>query len=230
MRIAICDDEQKELTHLQSLIRKYDANIDVSLYISAEGVLSGLNNQPVDIVLLDIEMDGMNGFTAAEKITAMQYPPLVIFITNSSKYTHRGYAVAFRYLPKPVSYTDLSDALSAAIHKISPQKFCIEIDGHQIVLRVSDILYFESYGHVVVIHTKSKNLEYRTKLCEIESSLPGNTFASPHKSYLVNLDNIDMVNNKGISLTGCNVCIPVSRRRKQEFEHALYRFIRGSRQ
>ena len=118
MRIAICDDEHNELLHLQSLIYRYDPGLDVSLYASAEAMLTGITNQQCDIILLDIEMDGMNGFTAAKKLVSIKNPPLIIFVTNSSEYTYHGYEVAYRYLPKPVSYAVLLVLMRASLRNI----------------------------------------------------------------------------------------------------------------
>ena len=225
MHIAICDDERKELLHLQALVRKYDANIELSLYPSAESLLDSIKKRRADIALLDIEMDGLNGFDAAKEIVGLPNPPLIVFVTNSGEYTYRGYEVAFRYLPKPVSYATLADVLAAATAKIAPHKFTIVVNGRTRVIPVSEIIYFESFGHLVVAHTKTDSFEIRMKLGEVESSLPGNAFASPHKGILVNLDHVDTVGDSELTLSG-NVAIPVSRRRKQDFERALFRFVR----
>jgi len=228
VRIAICDDERKDLMHLQALVNKYDSSIAVSSFESAESLLGGVKEQHCDIILLDIEMDGMNGFTAAEVLSTMKNPPLIVFVTNSGEYTYRGYEVAFRYLPKPVNYAVLADVLSAAIRKISSQKITITVEGSSHVLPIDSIHYFESFGHNLTVHTTAKDYICRTKLNEVESLLPGNSFASPHKGYLVNLDYVDTVGEDSLSLSN-DVIIPISRRKKQEFERALFRFVRRSR-
>ena len=148
-----------------------------------------------------------------------------MFVTNSGEYTYLGYEVAFRYLPKPVDYAVLSEVLSAAIAKIAPQKFAIIADGRSHIIPIDNILYFEVFGHRLIVHTKKSEFECRMNLSEIEAALPGNTFAKPHKSYLVNLDSVNTVGEKELTLTG-DMRIPISRRRKQEFEQALYRFVR----
>lgn len=198
------------------------------MFQSAEGLLNGTKKEIYDIILLDIEMDGMNGFSAAKKLVKMQNPPLIIFVTNSGEYTYRGYEVAFRYLPKPVSYAILAGVLSAAIAKITSQKFTITTDGRSYVLPINDILYFETFGHNLIVHTTKNDFECRMKLNEVEALLPGNSFATSHKGYLVNLDYVDTVGENELSLT-FDVKIPISRRRKQEFEQALFRFVRRSR-
>ena len=214
--------------HLEALVNKYDPGIDTSLYISAESLIDGIKEQSCDLILLDIEMGGMNGFAAAKKLINMQNPPLIVFVTNSGEYIYRGYGVAFRYLPKPVVYTVLADVLSAAIAKLLPQKLTITADGRCHVLPINDILYLETFGHSLFVHTKKDKIECRMNLSEAEALLPGNAFVSPHKGYLVNLDFVETVDGNEITL-GNDAQIPISRRRKQEFEQALFRFVRGAR-
>jgi len=225
VRIAICDDEQRELSLLQGFVKKFNSCIDVSLFLSTESLLDGINKQPCDIILLDIEMDGLNGFAAAKKLADINNPPLVVFVTNSSEYTYRGYEVAFRYLPKPVGYAILAEVLSAAIAKIAPYKFTINTNGCSHVIPINEILYFESFGHNLAVHTKANEFVCRMKLSEVEALLPVNNFATPHKSYLVNLDFVNTVAENELSLT-VGVKIPISRRCKQEFEQVLFRFVR----
>lgn len=225
MRIGICDDEQKELQHLQTLVKEFDSYTDVSLFSSAESLLEGIKNQKLDIVLLDIEMDGINGFDAARILINFDSPPLIIFVTNSADYTIQGYEVAFRYIPKPVDYTYLANVLTAAIARITSQSITINADGCSYVLQVKDIVYFETLGHHLKVCLKKDTLQCRMKIRDIIPQLPGNTFSSPHKSFLVNLNYVKAVGNTEISLT-CGGQLPLSRRYKQEFEQALFRFVR----
>jgi len=75
MHITICDDEQEELLHLEALVNKHDANMDVSLYTSAEGLMDGIKGLSCGMILLDIEMGGMNSLAAEKKLIDMQNPP-----------------------------------------------------------------------------------------------------------------------------------------------------------
>ena len=228
MHIAICDDERKERLYLQSLISRFDSSIKTSLYESAEEMFDGLQTQKCDIILLDIEMNGMNGFDAAKELASTENPPLIIFITNSDEYTHRGYEVAFRYLPKPVEYEELSKYIAAAAAKIAPQKITVLADGRTHVLAINDIMYFETFGHNLAVHTKKEKIETRMKLSDAEAMLPNHFFAAPHKGYLVNLEFVDKSEAKELVLTN-KIRIPLSRRRKRDFEQSLYKYVREFR-
>lgn len=225
MRIAICDDEPEELSHLQELVKKYDAHIDVSLFLSAESLLDSIERQRCDVVFLNIEMGGLNGFDAAKKLTGMRDPPLIAFVTNSGEHVYRGYGVAFKYMIKPISFQDLSEALSAAKDKIKPYKFIISINGRTHIIPICEISHIESSGHKLAVHTKSGMFDCRMKLGEAEELLPSSAFAAPHKGYLVNLDFVHISGKNEVFLVD-GIRIPVSRRCRHGFEDALFRFVR----
>jgi len=225
MRIAICDDEQAECLHLEKLVNEYDQSIDVTLFTTAESLLAGMHSQHCECVLLDIEMEGMNGFEAAKAISSLNDPPLVIFVTVSDEYTSRGYGVAFRYLKKPVNYIMLAEALSEAIAKVSSQKFTMLSGGVTHIVPEKDILFLEAVSRTLIVHTTENDYECHMKLSEAESALSGHSFACPHKGYLVNLQHVEAVGKNELSLAG-GARLPLSRRRKQEFESALVHYIR----
>jgi DNA-binding LytR/AlgR family response regulator len=228
MRVAICDDEQKELSYLQSLVEKYDPNIDICLFRSAESLLNSASESHFEVLFLDIEMGGMNGFAAAKKLKEMQDSPLIVFVTNSGEYTYRGYEVAFRYLAKPVTFDIMATTLAAAMNEIMPKRFIINVCGSTHVISVKDIRYIETFGHRLVAHTKCNKYECRMKLSEAKAMLPANVFVLSHKGLLVNLEFVDTVQETVILLT-CGLQLPISRRNKKEFERALFRFIRRAR-
>lgn len=228
MRVGICDDEIKELNYLQSLVNKFNPSFETFLYQSAESMFEGIRKLPVDVLLLDIEMGGMNGFDAAKELAKTENPPLIVFVTNSAGYAYRGYEVAYRYIPKPVKFESICEALSAAADKISSQKISISSAGKTHVLPHDVIVYVVASGHGIVLHTKKDEYECRMNLSEIKAMLPDNIFVSAHKSCLVNLNYVDIVEAGAIMLV-TNQKVPLSRRRRQDFEKKLHNFVRAAR-
>ena len=226
MHIAICDDDQKDLLQLKELVQEYNPNIDISTYESAQKLLDGFRENQCDIVLLDIMMEGVNGIDAAKMLTEAEYPPLVIFITNDKDCASDVYGIAYQFLCKPVCYAKLEEILTEAIAKISPNKIMITVDKLSHIIPVKEILCIESNDRNISIHKTENNLDCKMTLAEIENMLPENVFFSPHKGYLVNLEHVDCVDNTLILLKDGSFT-PISRRRKQEFNNALNRYIRG---
>ena len=107
-RIAICDDEETQRAYISALVRSWaeqsDHTVELELFGSAEEFLFHYEEQNnYDILLLDIEMDRIDGITLAKRVRAENEAVQIIFITGYSEYIAEGYEVAaLHYLMKPV--------------------------------------------------------------------------------------------------------------------------------
>lgn len=226
LRIAVCDDESIDLSNSIELLKSYDSEqqLHIITYKSANDLLSSIKKNPFDIVLMDIEMEPLNGFDAAKQLVAMDNPPVVIFTTKSNAYTLKGYGIAIRYLQKPLVAQDLYEALDVAIAEASAHRLTIQVENtiHAIPLR--DIHYIEIFGHYAVIHTGKESFRLRSTLKEIMAKLPRGYFVPTHKSYIVNLEHIRNATATEVHLDN-GAAIPIGRTKAQEFSQALYRFL-----
>lgn len=226
LHIAVCDDESIDLSKTLELLKTYDSSqqLRISSFSSAGDLLSSINNKAFDIVLLDIEMEPLNGFDAAKQIVAMDNPPVVIFTTKSNAYALKGYGIAIRYLQKPLTAKGLFEALDVAIEEAAAHRLTIQVENtiHAIPLR--DIHYIEIFGHYAVIHTEKDSFRLRSTLKEITAKLPRGYFVATHKSYIVNLEHISYATSTVIHLDN-DVVIPIGRTKTHEFSQALYRFL-----
>lgn len=225
MKIAVCDDDQHDLDLVCSLVRQYDNNFDLTTFISAKELMDSFQSVFFDLVFLDIEMESPNGFEAAEILMAQVEKPLIVFVTNSSEYTLRGYGIAFRYLTKPITYESIKSMLDLALEQIIPQKIVLSPKEQTLLLSISDIYCIEIQNHTIILRTKVGQFEQRGKLRDIEAQLPAISFAKPHNSYIVNLAEVRSIDSKSLTLTnGDN--IPVSQRNRKPFELALFQYVR----
>lgn len=226
MKIAICDDEQKDLTLLKNLLSEYDTSnqLEVSTFLSADSFLSACNDTNFDIALLDIEMKGTNGFEAAKILSLKDKHPLMIFVTNSTAYTIRGYGIVYRYLIKPLTLNALSEIMDSAIREVSANRFSFVVDGDSHIVRMEDIYYFEVYNHTTILHTMDETFSLRSTLKEVLSQLPQGYFGMPHQSYIVNFAHVKTATSADIRLTN-GAGIPVSRRKLKEFTHSLHSYL-----
>lgn len=223
--IAVCDDEQDECAEILRLINRYNQELIPIPFSSAKDLLYTAQKTKFDLILLDIEMSSPTGFEAAKQIIATQEPrPLIVFITKSSTYTTKGYGVAFRYLVKPVPWDDFVIAMDAAFDELKANRFSFELNGKLHSLPLQSIYFIESFAHIAVIHTADEEYRIRATLSELKHTLPMSRFATPHKSYLVNMAYINSVALYDIILTN-GIHIPISRRRKQDFNKEFCRFL-----
>lgn len=228
MRIAICDDEERDLLALKEAVNTFDqgGSIEVCAFSSAAALYSATVEKPFDIAILDIEMPPPNGYTIAEKLVKTEPAPIIIFLTNSMEYTIRGYGIAFRYLTKPIDQNQLNTALSVAVKEASAKRFVFSMDGSSHVIRMDDIYYFEVFNHHTILHTMDQAYTFRATLKEIMLELPVGYFGSPHQSYIINFNYVKTAMVKEIHLTN-GIVIPVSRRKQQEFDNQFRMFLRG---
>lgn len=223
--IAVCDDEQDEREEVLRLINRYNEELIPLSFSSAKELLRAAENTKFDLILLDIEMTAPTGFEAAKQIIATQEPrPLIVFITKSNAYTTKGYGVAFRYLVKPVPWDDFVITMDAVVDELTANRFSFELNGKLHSLPLQSIYFIESFAHIAVIHTADEEYRIRATLSELKQTLPMSRFATPHKSYLVNMAYINSVAAEDIILTN-GVRIPISRRRKQDFNKDFCRFL-----
>ncbi len=226
MRVAICDDDKKDLATVIAAVKRYDTAgaLELFAFTRAIDLYNQAKRTAFDIAILDIQMEDPNGYEIAKQLKEGGASPVIIFLTGSMEYTLRGYGIAFRYLIKPVDQSALEEALSKAVQEASSNRFVFSADGVAYMIPVQDILYFEVFNHNTVLHTKEQAYSFRGTLKELTEKLPPALFASPHQSYIVNLQHIHWAKTAQLQMTNGDT-VPVSRRRQQEFEAQLYRYL-----
>lgn len=226
MTIAICDDDLRDLEEIQSVLTQYDtmSSMKISSFTAASELLVANAQTPFDIAILDIEMEPPNGYEIAQELSKQEASPIIIFLTNSEAYAILGYGIAFRYLTKPIVKDQLFHALDRAICEVNANRFTFTAEGASHIIRMKDIYYFEVFNHHTILHAAHEHFTFRATLKEVAEKLPKGYFGSPHQSYLVNFMHVQTATAGNLCLTNGAV-VPVSRRRQQEFESQLYRYL-----
>lgn len=225
LKIAICDDEAADLQQLKALIEAYNRSLDITDFSTAKALYHEFQATFYDLIFLDIEMEPPTGYEVARQLMEQPDKPLIVFVTNSSEYTIRGYGVAFRYLPKPVTYDMMASVLAAALEHLTPKKIAIQVDGTIQLVSLRDITYIEVRDHRIHYHTTVQEWINRGNLKLVENTISGAAFSKPHSSFLVNLEQVDYMTDSDVVLTDGTV-IPMSKRNRKGFEEALAQFVR----
>ncbi len=224
IRVAVCDDEMQDLAQLLSLIRQYDKEqqLEIITLFHAAALLE--QKDSFEIAFLDIEMEPPNGYDIAKRLAAMERRPVVIFVSKSSAYTIRGYGVALRYLPKPVTWEGLVDAMDAALQEVKAKRLTFVLEDATYTLLLQDLLFIEAFGHSIAIHSGDEEYRTRGSLKGLNAQLPQRCFAMPHKSYIVNLHAVKSFTSTELSLIN-GAKIPISRRKLHDFQKQFYQFL-----
>ena len=233
MKIAICDDDENDLASLKEMIEEYEAeSACISAYSSAGHLLADYKvGIRYDLVFLDIQMDGLAGFSLAELLfkSYNDEPTLIVFVTVTDKYVYSGYDVrAFGYFPKPVEKRRLFEKLDQAYEEYNQRIVTVNTGDGSHMIPAREIMYIESVGNDMVIHTDSNKYTMRMTMSEIKKSLPPRMFAQSHRSYIVNLSRVRQYENNVISFddVGDTEVAYMSRALKDSFINALNEYLR----
>lgn len=232
IRVAIVEDEDLYASELFEYLDKYKAEsgkiIGSVRFRDGEDIVENYDGS-YDIILMDIQMQSMDGMTAAEEIRKRDKDVIIMFITNRADYAIRGYEVdALDYIVKPVSYFSFARKLTRAIGRIPKDHDIVVTLNNQQGIRkthIDDIFFVESEGHNLVYHTVHGDLRVRRKMSEAELELAQHGFFRSNKGYLVNMKHVDGVQDGCCLVAGQK--LPISRGRKAEFMAAMAEYIGG---
>lgn len=203
MDIAVVDDEKVIREYICELIEKLRPESRVEVYATGEELLA--SGGQFDIVFLDIQMDGMNGIEAARSLRERQEEIVLIFITGIKEYVFDALDLyAFQYLLKPLDEKKFAEVLDKAVKEAGrkKEKRGLFIKARNLTLDQADILYIESRGKKVEIHTArdKESIEIYATMDELEGQL-GEGFYRCHRAYIVNMAHITEYGSDSILLT-----------------------------
>lgn len=229
---AIIDDEPLAAELLAIYARRIPELNLVGVYESAVTAMGELRIKPVDILFLDIQMPELNGLELARLLPSKTK---VIFTTAFDRYAVDGYKVkAAGYLLKPISYDDFVMAVNSvadSLRTITRQESMMKnrfvyVKSEYKLVRVDfdDILYVEGVKDYVKFYFSGNRKPMMTlmNMKTVEDSLPHYQFMRVHRSFIVNMDKINMI-DRGRIVIG-DVFIPVSESYKELVQKYVDRY------
>ena len=232
-RIAIVEDDREYVKELRTYLNQYAAEegqeFEISVFYDGAEILE--NYVPkYDLILLDIEMQKINGMDAAEKIRETDENVVLMFITNMAQYAIRGYSVgALDFVMKPITYYTFSMKIKRALKRVQKREISSILltlpDGVK-KLEARQIYYLEVQNRQLHYHTDEGEIVVRGSLQSAENLLPSDTFAKCNHWYLVNLMHVTEV-RKNNAVVG-PFELEISRRNRSGFLEALTKYIGGN--
>ena len=218
IKCLIVDDEPPA----REIIRRYAEQVP-SLEVAGEcenaiQAFAFLQQQPVDLIFLDIRMPQLNG---NDFVKALSTPPKVIFTTAYPEYALEGFELnAVDYLVKPVRFerflkavhkvfaaNNVKAELPVAEDKKSDSFVYFRADRKMIKVMLNDILYIESMKDYIKIVTKQSTVITKQSISSVEAMLPDKEFIRVHRSYIVSLAKIRSFSNELIELEKAEIPI-----------------------
>ena len=208
LRAIIVDDERIARTRLRRLLSEQPDIEIVAECADGMTAVDAVRELSPDLLLLDIEMAGMNGFDVLDAL-GPERQPAVIFITAYDEHAVRAFeACALDYLLKPTSPDRLSKALRRAREHIAAhprvaapsvapevptaggRRFTVRSGGRISFVTAEEIDWVEAAGNYVILHVGKLNHMMRETMGGIEAQLPSDTFLRVSRSAIVNLRRI----------------------------------------
>ena len=212
LNILIVDDEIAARHKIKAYLNQTNHNHHLIEADNGLNAIEKIKQNPINLVLLDIQMPGMNGFEVIQQIGTQHMPP-VIFITAYDQYAIKAFKVkAVDYLLKPFDLDRFEEAFQRALEQIKMkadfsslfdqlldkvntprdyiQRILVNVGSRHFFLSLTEIQYISSDDKYLELHTTDKKYLIRETLQKLEQQLDPGKFVRIHRSHIINLDYI----------------------------------------
>ena len=234
INIAICDDQIKDITDLERMIKQYffqlpdDTSYQIRTCNSGTNLLQLMNSDKIHVVFLDIDMPGMNGLEIAKQMRCRNSQVFIIFVSSYPQYMRDSFEVQpFHFIEKPLYYENLSHVCDLLLKRISNMNSAI------ISLHTYEGKSFHNLNDLILIEAvkgTKKDLYFRfsnneTVICQgtitdWENRLKDQGLISPCRGILINLRHLRAMKDTSLIMSDGST-IYASRRR---IKHVQERF------
>ncbi len=234
MNCIVIDDENSAIDTLKEMIGRLSYLNFLRGFTNPFEGLEFIQKQKVDLIFMDVEMPAINGI---ELIRTLINRPQIIFTAIDNQSAISGFELdATDYLLKPVSF----DRFFKAVYKANQIQKLFELTGTKsmdpdksshldfllvktgytsIRIDLNDILYCEGLKDYIKIHLPGKSIITQNSLKKFEEILPSDRFVRVHKSFIIQLDKIDSIQNNRISIG--KILIPIGDNYKINFSNKI---------
>lgn len=245
MNIVVCDDEENTRYLIKNLIEKQAKDCRIMEFSSGEELLQFWkknDREQIDILFLDISMDGVDGMEIAERIRDWKEEreeplwgslPLLIFVTGYSEYMQKAFCVnAFQYVMKPIDEREFGDVLTQALRECRYLETKKNMESREILIRngnvtrkipAGDIYYIESSNRKIRVFLRDEEMGCYGKIGEMESELREGFFRI-HRGYLVNMKHVERYSRTEVQMKN-GARLLISKYKYQEFIKAYLEYI-----
>jgi two-component system LytT family response regulator len=214
IRTVIVDDEELARDRIQTLLELQPDVEVVGVCTDGPSAVEMIDRTQPDLVFLDVQMPGMDGFEVVENLERTKMPA-VVFVTAHDAHALRAFEIhALDFLLKPFDQTRFEKALERARGQLSQstgpvldsrlvtlleelheerkysERLIVKSSGRVFFVRTEEIDWVEASGNYVKIHTKSDAHLLRESMKNMEAKLDPKTFVRIHRSAIVNIDHI----------------------------------------
>ncbi|MDR9746356.1 LytR/AlgR family response regulator transcription factor [Paenibacillus taichungensis] len=239
-KVAVCDDEEKQRelvkTMLISLSLKTNIDFQITLFSSGEQLVSYYKNvgDAFHILIMDVEMSGMNGIQTAQEIRNMKYLDVqIMFLTSYPEYMVDSFdVVTFQYLIKPILpdiFEEKMIKLCQYFKALDKKYVLIKSDYEELLLKYDDILWIEVMKSLTIKNklkfvTQENSHESKGILSGYATALKDHGFLQIHRSIIINLMHVQkFAGTQVVMLNGTE--LPIGRSKVKEVKDAYTKYM-----
>lgn len=213
IKIAVCDDEEKELQQLyssvQQIVKIYpEIQTSITAFQSANSLLNAILEENYDIYLINIIMPDKNGIEIGQIIRKNDEQAVIIYLSATADYAVQSYSVyAFYYLLKPVKYEELEQVLQKALERNWQINTCVYVKTSNGTVTVSKnaIIYVEYHYHYLSYYLKNgeiiNSVSFRESFSlKTQELLKDFRFTKVSSSIIVNMSYVNKISRKGFTM------------------------------
>lgn len=222
MRCIAIDDEPLALELISGYIKKTPYLKFIEGFTNPFKAMNFLLTTPVDLVFIDINMPELSGI---ELLKALPISPKVIFTTAYSEYGAESYEFnAVDYLLKPIRYDRFLKGVNKALDlpmvkeeehapsEVQPVSVLIKSGTKTHKIAIEDILYVEASGNYMMFYTLKGKILTLLPMGEIVKMLPPDLFTRIHKSYIISLKHIEIIEKAMVVINKTRIPVGITYR------------------
>jgi two-component system LytT family response regulator len=233
-KVLIVDDEPAARRGVRQLLAAFPEFAVAGECRNGAEALAAMDASAPDVVFLDIQMPGIDGFEVIRRRTVERMPE-VVFLTAFDQFAIRAFeAEALDYLVKPVSEARFAATIKRLMKRLrspataQPDEIIVVTTSRgATALKVSEVDWIEAAGNYAQLWVGSRSYFLREPLQLLEERMRKHGFIRAHRRALIRLDGVrELIRDRAggmVAALNCGVRIPVSRRRSAAFAAAVRR-------
>ncbi len=229
IKIAVCDNEKNVsdsiLEVLSAFQEKHDLEFLVMSFSSGEELCQ--SETVFDLIFLGFELNGIDGIRTAARIRLKSRKTAIVYISGTTDCIKKIFAVhPFDFIEKPINETRVLEVLKDFyLYQVKEERdgSVVEFKGETgpLLLDTKDIYVFEYTGNrKITIFMKEQKYIIHGGIIKIIEKIDMKRFASPHKSFIINMDYVKSLTDYMIHMTN-NISVPVAQKKLKKFKQEL---------
>lgn len=230
MRIAIYNSNTEQIKQIQTIINKTQQEFEITFEVKAFADVKAVLNSEWSFDMAILNVDDKKDLQLAKKLCNADSRLIIIFVSSNLKYLDNAFELeAFRFFTKPIDENRFTQALVKAEHKTKFKADHTYIRNGNTFTKVyfDDIVFIEISNRRTIVTTKNSCIISKQNMVFWREILSTSNFATPHNSFLVNLEYITLYKKRQYVVLNNNYIIDISRTKSGSFDTDYQKYIKS---